>query len=172
MMRIYPVRNSVRLILLNDNNELLLMCIEDPRTKSIGEKAGRRFWVTVGGRIDPGETLMAAALRELYEESGLIKDDVKFGPIVWRRELDLIIYGKPYRLKEKYFVARTKKKKVALTKLSSEETGVVKNLSWFSFDQIVHSQDPIYPELLVKHLPNIIAGKYPQEPVDVTLYNK
>jgi len=35
---------------------------------------GQGKWVGLGGKIEPGETLAAAAVRELYEEAGLLAD--------------------------------------------------------------------------------------------------
>ena len=37
----------------------------------------RSTWETQGGHIEPGETPMEAARRELYEESGALKYDVR-----------------------------------------------------------------------------------------------
>lgn len=37
----------------------------------------RRTWETQGGHIEPGETPLAAAKRELYEESGAVKYEIK-----------------------------------------------------------------------------------------------
>lgn len=37
-------------------------------------------WFTVGGGVEPGETLEAAALREIAEETGF--SDVELGPVV------------------------------------------------------------------------------------------
>jgi len=44
------------------------------------DRRGRRRWTLPKGRIDPGETPEAAALREVYEESGLRASIVR--PIV------------------------------------------------------------------------------------------
>ena len=159
----YPLRHTVRIILLNDYNDLLLMCIDDPKTKSIGGKYLGRFWIMIGGQVDEGESFKEAAIRELFEETGIIREEVELGPIVWFRELDWIANDKPIHLKEKFIVAKTKKKTVALTKLTEYESEVIKHLSWFSLGQIMSSKETIYPTLLSKHLPDIIANRYPKK---------
>lgn len=41
--------------------------------------AARTTWETQGGHIEPGETPLAAAKRELYEESGALDYDIRAG---------------------------------------------------------------------------------------------
>ena len=161
----YPIRDSVRIILLNDKNELLLMCIDDPRTKLIGEEYRGRFWVMIGGGIEENETIGEAAFREILEETEINKNEVKLGPVVWLRELDLILYGKAAHIKEKYIVAITQKNKITSTNLTKDEIGIVKKIKWFSLSQIIAFKETIYPVSLTKHLPNILSKNYPDPPI-------
>ncbi len=165
----YPVRQSVRIILLNDANEVLLICIDDPKTKSIGGQYEGIFWVLIGGAMEANETVLEAAEREVFEETGIRRNDIKFGPNVWFGEIDLILYGKPVHIKEKYIVARTNKTILSLTNLVAHETQIVKHLEWFSLKKIINSKEIIYPVLLPKYLPDIIAGKYPKELFEINL---
>ena len=50
------VRETVRILLLNKKNELLLICVEDPNIISVDGKKHNRFWFTAGGQIDENET--------------------------------------------------------------------------------------------------------------------
>jgi len=52
---------SVTIVTLNDKGKILLMHHRDTDT-----------WVAPGGSIEPGETPADAAVREMYEETGLI----------------------------------------------------------------------------------------------------
>ena len=162
-----PIRNSVRIILLNNKNEVLLMCINDPKTTSIGEKSSGPFWALIGGDIKTGETVIEAARREAFEETGLKKENIKFGPIVWYGELELMLYGKPTYIKEQYIVAKTNKTEVFLNNLTADEKNTVKKLSWFSPDQIKKSKEIIYPIILSKYLPDLIKGNYPVKLINI-----
>ena len=62
-----PIRNSIRILLLNSSNELLLMCADVPSTTTSSGKYHGKFWFTVGGEIEEGETLEEAAVRELID---------------------------------------------------------------------------------------------------------
>ena len=110
----YPVRNAVKVVLLNDADELLLMCMDDPTITSIGEESRGPFWTLIGGEIDPNEAIRDAAEREVFEEAGLGKGDIEFGPIVWFGGLDLMLYGRPKHIRQEFIVARTKHRNISL----------------------------------------------------------
>jgi 8-oxo-dGTP pyrophosphatase MutT (NUDIX family) len=57
-------RPAVRVICFDADGRILLMHWEDPTDRS-------RLWEPPGGGIDPGETPLQAARRELAEETGL-----------------------------------------------------------------------------------------------------
>jgi 8-oxo-dGTP pyrophosphatase MutT (NUDIX family) len=68
-------RPVARVLLAGPAQMLLLLHAEDP----VG---GKRWWVTPGGGLDPGETFEEAARRELREETGM---DLSIGRWVWTR---------------------------------------------------------------------------------------
>jgi 8-oxo-dGTP pyrophosphatase MutT (NUDIX family) len=165
----YPVRSAVRVVLLNEANELLLMCMDDPTIASIGEKYAGRFWTLIGGEIEPGETIQDAAVREVFEETGLSEEDIELGPQVWSGKLDLIFKGKPTHIKQEFIVAKTRRRDISLANLTPDEKEVVKQVAWFSLDRIINSGEVIHPIVLPKYLPDVIAGRYPKEPLEIDL---
>ena len=163
------VRHSIKIILLNETDDLLLMRIDDPQTKGVGEDYKGPFWCMIGGQIEAGESVLEAAARELFEETGIAAKDVNFGPIVWFGECDLILSGTPTHIKQQFIVARTKEKTLSLANLAPAEAKIVKQLAYFSLHDIINSDEIIYPVLLPAYLPDIIAGKYPEEPIEIKL---
>src|SRR5215831_57255 len=114
----YPVRHAVKVVLLNESDELALMCMDDPTIKSVGQEYGGNFWTLIGGAVEPNETLQEAALREIFEETGLTNHEIELGPHVWFGELDLILYNKPTHIKQDFVVARTRRSKISLDNLT------------------------------------------------------
>jgi 8-oxo-dGTP pyrophosphatase MutT (NUDIX family) len=59
------VRLTARVLPVSPTGEVLLLQDQDPA------RPGVLRWGTVGGAVDPGESLVDAALRELLEETGI-----------------------------------------------------------------------------------------------------
>lgn len=167
-----PIRNSVNLILLNEANELLLMQAHDPKTTDVDGSYYGPFWFPVGGKIEEGENLEEAAYRELLEETGLTKDQVELGPIVWHGEFDLVLSGILQRLHQRFMVVKTKTSEVSHSNFTPEEKEVIVKSAWFSLDAIKNCSEVIFPVVLPDYLPAILDGNYPNEPIEIDLAKK
>lgn len=167
-----PIRKAVRILLLNNEKELLLMCVEDFDISAPDGTKNKRFWCTIGGGIESDESIAQAALRELYEETGILPEDVKLGPAVWHSSIELILKGSLTIFDETFVVIKTTQKNVALYKPTQDEQAVVKELRWFSLDDIKQSKDLIFPEKLLHYLPDVLMEKYPVVPIELSLKRK
>jgi 8-oxo-dGTP pyrophosphatase MutT (NUDIX family) len=168
-------KNTVRILLLNDKNQLLLMRVVDPSTTRLDKKPRPAFWCTIGGKIEPGETIEQAAVRELFEETGFTSNDVILGPIVWHGLHQMIISGEHIELNEKFIVARTTTtKQVLQDNFTENEKSVVTHLEWLSLNEIINHSEAIFPAVLKTHLEPILDNNYPPEPewVDLSLQPK
>ena len=73
-------RRAVRLVVLDALDKMLLFHTHDPEHPDLGT-----WWELPGGGIDPGETYLDAAVRELHEETGILVDPSQVGAPTWRR---------------------------------------------------------------------------------------
>jgi 8-oxo-dGTP pyrophosphatase MutT (NUDIX family) len=78
----FPVteRSCVRLVVLDVDDRLLLFHTHDADHPDLGT-----WWELPGGGIDPGETYLGAAIRELREETGILIAPSQVGRPTWRR---------------------------------------------------------------------------------------
>lgn len=157
-------RLTARILLLDPSSRVLLM-----RGRLSDAPEEPYFWFTVGGGLDPGETVMEAAAREVAEETGLA--DVELGPIVWLREaIHPGLDGQgPWHFKESFVVARCPGGEPSREGWQAMERRLVDDIRWWSLAEIKASEEMIYPEGLGEHLADIIAGRYPAEPKIITL---
>jgi 8-oxo-dGTP pyrophosphatase MutT (NUDIX family) len=164
-----PSHNSVRILLISKENKVLLMQADDPTTTSKDGSYHGKFWFLIGGKIEPGESLIEAATRELKEETGLGANDVAFGPVVWFGEFEMVLSGKMTRMKQQFIVANTKKSQITMDNLTPEEKKVIEKTSWFSLAEIKNSKEIIYPVVLKDYLSDILNKKYPAKPIWIDL---
>ena len=164
------IRNGVKIILLNKDHELLLMCTDDSNIQSNTGSYNGIFWQMIGGKIENGETIIEAAYRELYEETGLTQQEVNLeNRACWYGEFDLFMYGVLTRIKQSFLVAKTRKIDVSLANLTDEEKLVVKRVKWFTLTDITNCNEIIYPAVLKDYLPDVINGLRTDKPIILDL---
>jgi 8-oxo-dGTP pyrophosphatase MutT (NUDIX family) len=73
-------RSAVRTVVIDTAERVLLFHTHDPDHPDLGT-----WWELPGGGIDPGETYLDAAIRELREETGIVADRSQVGSPTWRR---------------------------------------------------------------------------------------
>ncbi len=150
-------RKTARVLLIRPDKRLLLIRYEDPRVLP----KFRHFWATVGGALEPGETIEQGALREIEEETGLT--DVKLGPIVWYGEPVIPISGEPLQFREHYIVAHAGNAPLKTDNWTALERDTIREMRWWTPAEIAASTEMIFPIVLADWLPEILSGNYPHE---------
>ena len=162
-----PVRKAVRVLLVNERQELLLMKVEFNNLKKVdGTPSPSRYWITLGGKIENGENIQDAAIREIYEEAGITS--VTIGPVVWFETFHLSYNDVLSKYDNTYIVMKTKEHDISDTHWTDGEKNYVKDIRWFSLNDLEKEKrdiHPVNPTLAQQYFPEIFKGNYPEVPL-------
>ena len=157
-------RRAARVLVIDPADRLLLLCGGDPAVP------GPRFWWTVGGGIEAGESARAGAVRELHEETGLIvAADALVGPL--HRDYSSFEFDKWHVEQEnEFFAVRVQGWTTAPAALEAIETASIDGAGWWSVEQLRSHADgrphdgpgrpdePVYPPDLADVLEAALAA--------------
>ena len=144
-------RRAARVLLVDDDGRILLQNCCDPSAPDAGS-----WWNTMGGGIDPGETSVQAAARELAEETGLRVAPEDLGEVVHTRLTEFPFGGRRYRQTEDYFLLRTGAFDAAPTAHSDVELVAVLGLRWWTVEELRRTGERVYPEELLDVLDRLV----------------
>ena len=140
-------RPSARLLVIDPDDRVLLFRFAHRR----GALAGQTYWATPGGGVEAGETLTEAAIRELRGETGFVVPQV--GDVVGDRSFKVQLPGGEYVIaKETYFVVRTPRIELSRDGWTSLENEVMAEHRWWSFDELLVTEDKVFPVTLLRML--------------------
>lgn len=147
--------SRVRVLLLSPCGRILLIRYRNTDRSGIDNPC----WITAGGGIEPGETIVEAALREIMEEIGLV--DICLGPVVWYGEDSQRSGDWGITFKEHFIVAHSKSEALGNSQWTEHERQQILEMRWWSTKEIENSRDAIFPVNLHRLLKPIIDGQYP-----------
>lgn len=146
-------RPAARVICLDAADRVLLLHWRDPFD-------GRRLWEPPGGGIEPGESPLAAARRELAEETGLDPAAVQDRSVPVER--DLWWNGTHFAGPEHFFLARfdAERPAVVRTGLLPDEQDNLDTHAWVGWSEVPALPDRLEPP----HLLQVLAVLAPDGP--------
>ncbi|HEX2904457.1 MAG TPA: NUDIX domain-containing protein [Jatrophihabitans sp.] len=108
-------------------------------------------WVAPGGGVEGSETLVAAAVREVYEETGLVVQlPSQARPVFVEREL-FWFAGEQVDQTNHYFLARVEAGlQVRPTAPTAFETAVALGMRWWPLDELAASEVVRVPATMVE----------------------
>jgi 8-oxo-dGTP pyrophosphatase MutT (NUDIX family) len=156
-------RQVVRMAVLDEGNRLLLFHTRDPTAPDLGT-----WWELPGGGLEPGETYADAAIRELYEEAGILAQPHQVGAPSWRRSATF-----RYRGTRRINHERVLEVRLGVPGPDVDERGRVAfekedyfGFRWWPLDEVISSQERFYPGRLPTMLLRFLAGESIDEPFE------
>lgn len=136
-------RSSARVLLLDGRDRLLLFRGRDPQRPE-----GGTWWFTPGGGVDPGESLVEGAVRELFEETGLRCRPGELGEPVHADETLFDFAGQRITQQQTYFVLRIEAHQVDTSGFTELERSSIVEHRWWKRAQLRSTRDVVYPRCL------------------------
>jgi 8-oxo-dGTP pyrophosphatase MutT (NUDIX family) len=156
--RIPRFRPTARILLADPDGRLLLF--------SAVEADGERWWLTPGGGVHRGETVRAAAVRELREETGIARDQAELGPVVatsiswWQPES-----GRPVLGAHTFFFVRVPGPQIDTDGQEAFERVFITGHHWWTVAELRAATERIAPPGLAALLERLLRGDIPARPV-------
>jgi ADP-ribose pyrophosphatase YjhB (NUDIX family) len=130
------------------------------------------FWELPGGGVKPGESYEQAAVREVFEETGI--SELTLGRCVWTgRFTDQGDDGTPMRVVERYYVARADGGlEISFAGHEPLEAATTVGYRWFTLEEIAHREasESFFPRGLAGLFRGLLtATGDATEPLDLSL---
>lgn len=142
-------RETARILLVNDRDEIFLLLTHfDP------EVGLPPRWITPGGGIDDGETPAQAAIRELFEETGIQTDIETLEKPIWQTSgrWDWSDGKNHHTYVDYFFKLRVSDFELDSSNWTEDERRDVLEYRWWKLSELIESNEVVGPHELIDFL--------------------
>jgi len=161
MEQVEVKRHTVRILLVDPANRLLLFHGMDPLNPS------DHFWCPIGGGIEGDEAPAEAALREVFEETGL--KDFDLGPHIWNRQAKYQFNGTKYHTFETWYFSRVPEFVIDSSGFEEVELSSFIEYRWWTSEELLGARENLTPRKLGELYKGLLLSGLPKIPVDLGL---
>ncbi|MBD2796824.1 NUDIX domain-containing protein [Xenorhabdus sp. 18] len=154
------VRCSSRLLIVNSSRKVLLFRFVHTNDALVGQS----YWATPGGGVEHGESFEQAAIRELKEETGILRDNV--GQHVAQRTFEMTLpSGERVLAKERFFIVLSTEDEINTSEWTDNEKSVIRRHHWWELNELIQTQEIIYPKDITKIISSHVFDKLEQQSI-------
>jgi 8-oxo-dGTP pyrophosphatase MutT (NUDIX family) len=144
-------RRAARVLLVDNEERVLMFHGYDPA------RPDHSYWFTPGGGLDPGESSVDGAVRELAEETGLRRAPGSLGEPVWRETTEFPFDGAWYRQEQDFYLVRVPSWEVDTAGFDEIERGSIDGFRWWGLHELEATAERFYPAGLPSLLRSVLA---------------
>lgn len=129
-------RQTGRVLPVDAEGRVLLLHGWDPHHPE------RPFWSTIGGAADPGESMRAAAARELYEETRISVDPAQPGEPIAQNTIEFSWGGYDIVQDQVFYAVLVESAEVSLDGLDRWELATTDKYGWLTAEDLEAGERP------------------------------